>query len=430
MSAHPIVHVIGTGTIGEPLIGLLAGLKDDLGIEEVTFHKRTPLLTDRSKVVSLIHRGAKLCTDAGAVKGFQELGMEPTYEAVEAIRRAAVVIDCTPSGIGTQNKTEYYEKFTSNTLGFIAQGSEFGFGKPYARGINDAALIKGQDQYLQIVSCNTHNLSILIQALALADGGPKNLTEGRFVCMRRANDISQDGSFVPSPQVGRHKDPRFGTHHARDAWHLYNTLDYNLNLFSTALKLNSQYMHTIFFDIRVDKPTTVEKLVENINGNDRMALSRRRTATRCSPRSPRRHGSSTPTTTRNVSSASRDSSTTRSRKERGHSVFSFSSYVPCQALKEKAECPRTSLAFEFADGFGDRREDLEEVTDDAVVGDLEDRRVGVLVDRHDHLGRGHARQVLDRPGDADREVEARRHDLARLAHLMRVGDPAGVDDGA
>ena len=38
-----------------------------------------------------------------------------------------MVIDCTPSGVGTQNKTEYYERFTSNTKGFIAQGSEFGF---------------------------------------------------------------------------------------------------------------------------------------------------------------------------------------------------------------------------------------------------------------------------------------------------------------
>ena len=32
MSANPIVHVVGTGTIGEPLIGLLSALKDDLGI--------------------------------------------------------------------------------------------------------------------------------------------------------------------------------------------------------------------------------------------------------------------------------------------------------------------------------------------------------------------------------------------------------------
>jgi glyceraldehyde-3-phosphate dehydrogenase (NAD(P)) len=273
MSSRPIVHVIGTGTIGEPVIGLLSSLKDQLGIEEVTFHKRTPLLTDRSKVLGLMKRGAKLAVDDGAEKGFQDLGMDPAFEAKEAIRRAAVVIDCTPSGVGTQNKTEFYDKFTTNTLGFIAQGSEFGFGKPYARGINDSALVRGEDQFIQVVSCNTHNLSILIETLALADGGPENLESGRFVCMRRANDISQDGSFVPSPQVGKHKDARFGTHHARDAWHLFQTMGYDLELFSSALKLNTQYMHTIFFDIRVKKPTTVEQLHERIHANDRMAVT-------------------------------------------------------------------------------------------------------------------------------------------------------------
>lgn len=278
MNAKPIVHVIGTGTIGEPLIGLLCVFKHALGIEEVTFHKRTPLLIDRSKVVSLMHKGAKLCVDDSAMKGFQDLGMEPTYEAIDAMNRAAVIIDCTPSGVGTQNKSAYYENFTGNTLGFIAQGSEFGFGKPYARGINDRALRKGEDQFLQVVSCNTHNLSILIQALALEDGGADNLETGRFVCMRRSNDISQDGSFVPSPQVGKHKDARFGTHHARDAWHLFNTLDYDLELFSTAMKINTQYMHTIFFDIRVKRPTTVEKLLERIQRNDRMAVTYKNSA--------------------------------------------------------------------------------------------------------------------------------------------------------
>ena len=273
MSANAIVHVVGTGTIGEPLIGLLSTLKQGLGVSEVTFHKRTPLLTDRSKVLSLIRKGAKLCVDDGAHKGFQDLGMEPSFEAREALQRAGVVIDCTPSGVGTQNKIEFYEKYTTNTLGFIAQGSEFGFGKPYARGINDRALVRGQDQFVQVVSCNTHNLSILIHTLALADGGPDNLVEGRFVCMRRANDISQDGSFVPSPQVGKHKDARFGTHHARDAWHLFQTLGYDLNLFSTALKLNTQYMHTIFFDIRVKNATTVERLRQLIHENDRMAVT-------------------------------------------------------------------------------------------------------------------------------------------------------------
>ncbi len=273
MARNAVVHVIGTGTIGEPLIGLLSDFKKPLGIDEVTFHKRTPLLTDRSKVQNLIRRGAKLCVEEEAAKGFRELGMEPSFGTREALERAAVVIDCTPSGVGTQNKSEYYEKYTGSTLGFIAQGSEFGFGKPYARGINDRSLIKGEDQFIQVVSCNTHNLSILIETLALADGGPDNLVEGRFVCMRRANDISQDSSFVPSPVVGKHKDVRFGTHHARDAWHLFNTMGYDLNLFSSALKLNTQYMHTIFFDIRVKNPTTVKRLKELIASNDRMAVT-------------------------------------------------------------------------------------------------------------------------------------------------------------
>ena len=273
MSTSKNVHVVGTGTIGEPLIGLLTAFTGPLGIEEVTFHKRTPLVTDRSKVVNLTKRGAKLCVDRSAAQGFRDLGMNPSYETMEALERAAVVIDCTPSGVGAQNKTEFYEKFASNTLGFIAQGSEFGFGKMYARGINDRALTRGEDQFIQVVSCNTHNISVLVDNVALQDGDPENLLEGRFVCMRRANDISQDGSFVPSPQVGKHKDSRFGTHHARDAWHLFNTLGYDLNLFSSAVKLNSQYMHLIYFDIRVKRATSVPELLERFRANDRVSLT-------------------------------------------------------------------------------------------------------------------------------------------------------------
>lgn len=273
MAKSKVVHVIGTGTIGEPLIGLLTSHKEDLGIEEVTFHKRTPLVTDRSKVINLMKRGARLAVDRGAAGGFRELGMQPTLEAEEAIERAAVVIDCTPSGVGSQNKADFYEKYTANTLGFIAQGSEFGFGKMYARGINDRALKRDEDQFIHVVSCNTHNLAALIDTIALQDGGPDNLVEARFLCVRRANDISQDGSFCPSPQVGRHKEARFGTHHARDAWHLFDTLGYDLNLYSSAIKVNSQYMHLIHFNIRVKKATSVGAILDRVRANDRLALT-------------------------------------------------------------------------------------------------------------------------------------------------------------
>ena len=278
MGTKRVVHVVGTGTVGEPLIGLLAGMKEPLGIDEVTFHKRTPLLTDRAKVRNLMKRGARLAVDESARKGSQDIGIEPAFEHNEALRQASVVIDCTPSSVGLQNKAQFYEKYRETTLGFIAQGSEFGFGKMYAKGINDSALVPGQDQFIQVVSCNTHNLSVLVDLIALKDGGPENLIEGRFVCIRRANDISQDGSFVPSPQVGTHKDAQFGTHHARDAYHLFATLGYKLDLYSSAMKVNSQYMHTIWFNIRVRRPTTVESIRERFVSDERVAMTYKNTA--------------------------------------------------------------------------------------------------------------------------------------------------------
>ena len=114
----------------------------------------------------------------------------------------------------------------------------------YARGINDEALNPENDQFLHIVSCNTHNIAALLKTVGTTND-EMQIENGRFLCLRRANDISQDGSFVPAPQAGKHSDVRFGTHHARDAHHIFETLDKDLNLFSSAIKLNTQYMHSL-----------------------------------------------------------------------------------------------------------------------------------------------------------------------------------------
>ena len=125
--AKNVVHVVGTGTIGEPLIGILSTFRKDFGVDEVTFHKRTPRESDRSKVTVLGQKGANLCVDNNRWSSFKEMGMEPRYEAEEAIERANVIIDCTP--VGNDNKQRYYKRYANNGRGFIAEGSEFGFGK-------------------------------------------------------------------------------------------------------------------------------------------------------------------------------------------------------------------------------------------------------------------------------------------------------------
>jgi glyceraldehyde-3-phosphate dehydrogenase (NAD(P)) len=270
-----VVHVVGTGTIGEPLIGLLADDAAAFGIDEVTFHKRTPLIEERAKVRDLVRRGAALVVDADRRSSFEELGHAPKLESREAIERASVIIDCTPAG--NANKEAYYAS-ARGPLGFLAQGSEFGFGKMYARGINDDALIPGDDRFIQVVSCNTHNISVLIKTLAMDPDGSSHLESGRFLCLRRANDISQDGSFVPSPVVGRHDDDRFGTHHARDAHHLFETQGYDLPVFSSAVKLPTQYMHALHFSLELDQKMTTAEAIDRLAANPRIALTHKRSA--------------------------------------------------------------------------------------------------------------------------------------------------------
>ena len=266
-----IVHVVGTGTIGEPLIGLLCDYRDQLGIDEVTFHKNSALRRDRSKVTDLLHRGARISVDEGKEQEFKKLGMDPDFETEESIKRASVVIDCTPKGIGHANKAKYYEKFSDTVKGFLAQGSEDGFGKKYARGINDRAL-NASDKFIQVVSCNTHNVSCLTNTLAVG-ADPDNLVEGKYVCVRRANDLSQVGNFIPAPQVGTHGDDKYGSHHAADAAGLFATLGMDLNLFSSAMKVNSQYMHVLWFNLKVKEPTTLASVKERLHNNDHVAMT-------------------------------------------------------------------------------------------------------------------------------------------------------------
>lgn len=270
-----IVHIVGTGTIGEPLIGLFTDFRERLGLDEVTFHKRTPLTSDRAKINHLMTRGAKLAVDPDRKAEFEAMGHKVSYDAMEALERATVVIDCTPAG--NRNKEEVYSQL-SGPKGFLAQGSEFGFGKPYARGVNDETLVPGEDRFLQVVSCNTHNITTLIKTVCFDETGRNSMTRGRFVCMRRANDVTQESSFIPAPQVGKHDDAEFGTHHARDANFLFQTMGLDLDLFSSAVKLNTQYMHSLWFDLEVDTDLTLDDVVRRLKSNTRVAMTDKRYA--------------------------------------------------------------------------------------------------------------------------------------------------------
>jgi glyceraldehyde-3-phosphate dehydrogenase (NAD(P)) len=50
MASKQVIHVVETGTLGEPLVSLLLSLQNDLEVDEITFHKNTPTRNDRVNI--------------------------------------------------------------------------------------------------------------------------------------------------------------------------------------------------------------------------------------------------------------------------------------------------------------------------------------------------------------------------------------------
>ena len=269
------ILIVGTGTIGEPLIGLLSDLRKKLGIN-VYFNKRTPLIDEKAKVESLIKRGAMLVTSPTRKPKFEAMGHQVTCVYEEALEKADIIIDCTPAG--NKNKELYYQQASESRdkkRMFIAQGSEKGFGLPYAYGINDDAVLRSTPNFIQVVSCNTHNICSILKSLSPSFD---KIIDSDFVCVRRANDISQNGSFIASPEVNTHKDSGFGTHHAADASRVLNTLYHNIPMYSSAMKINSQYMHVIRFNVVVHGSEDTNSIINKFKENKFVALTHKNLA--------------------------------------------------------------------------------------------------------------------------------------------------------
>ncbi len=253
-----IVHVIGTGNVGEPLIGMLADFKEPFGIDEVTFTKQSPLAYERAKVESLVRRGAHLCVDRDMREEFVRLGHSPTYDAQEALERALVIIDCTPSA--NRNKTTYQDM--KGPVGFIAAGgTDFGFGKMFINEINDGSLVPGDDRFIQVASGSANCLGHVVKLFGF-DGDICRTRSAQFVCMRRMNDFSQERGFVPSPRVQIHDEERFGTRQAMEASYAFKTMGLDLELRSSVVQVPTQLMHTLWFSIDMERPLDVAQAIE------------------------------------------------------------------------------------------------------------------------------------------------------------------------
>src|SRR5215470_4606169 len=116
----------------------------------------------------------------------------------------------------------------------------------------------------------------------------------------------------------------------------------------------------------------------------------------------------------------------------GRSSFSANSratswIILCSSLSSRSIASLRLFHQQLLELLLERGGDLEQIAHDAEVGDLEDRRLRVLVDGADHLGRAHPREMLDSARDPEPEIQLRRDGSSRLTDLEAMWPPARVD---
>lgn len=144
---------------------------------------------------------------------------------------------------------------------------------PYAFRINDASLVAGHDRFVQVVSCNTHQILTLLQTLVFAYEGAENLVKARFYLGRRASDISQSESTI-GVEVGAASGSPFGSHQGEDAMRVFQTMGIeHLDIHAVADKLNNPFMHVMDFILELRRPLAPEEIERRFRNNPLSAVT-------------------------------------------------------------------------------------------------------------------------------------------------------------
>ena len=243
------VLVNGIGNIGVTVLNLLLRYKNNLGIKEIHACKNSIHPWNEVERNHLEESGVKICTTS----------INNQYPIMDYVLSSIdYIFETTSNGIGLQN-LENYKKYKN--LKASAQGSEKGFGTPFMSGVNDEKILN--DQFVTIVSCNTHGTASLLTTFA--GNKLENLKEADVVVVRRSEDIGNHERLVSGNVVARHLHSEVGTHHGVDIVDLFKTINVTCELTSSDITTPSQLMHAVRFNIKLIEPLTnsISELIQN-----------------------------------------------------------------------------------------------------------------------------------------------------------------------
>ena len=263
-----IIYIRGLGVIGWPLAGLLLSLKNLLPDLKITIEPYKISTENIYHIEHLSRLGAILVeTEENRVSRWTQF---PLVVSEFQIRKSCeIVLDCSPSGVAEKRITEYTKENYPNCKAFIAQGSEHKFGKQLLFPDNTSIIENTQDRYFHISTCNTHTLSAILR---IFNSIPVKISNVDFVIIRRDADMAKNDPHVTGP-LFQFPEGIHGTHHARLLNELYATVNRSYAVTSSAMTVNSPYMHITRFRLELENEISREEILKSINNDPLLSLT-------------------------------------------------------------------------------------------------------------------------------------------------------------
>ncbi|WP_336021869.1 type II glyceraldehyde-3-phosphate dehydrogenase [Halobellus salinisoli] len=244
------VGVNGYGTIGKRVADAVAAQPD---MEVVGVAKTQPNFEAHTAVERGYPMYAAIPERAPL---FGDAGIETAGVVDELVADADVIVDCTPSGIGAENRS-LYTSYNTPAIFQGGEGSEVAQVSFNARSNYDDA--RGADT-VRVVSCNTTGLSRIVAPLEEEYGVEKV----RATLVRRGGDPGQNSrgpinDILPNPI-------EIPSHHGPDV----KTIFPDLEIDTMGLKVPATLMHVHALNVTLGSDVTAAHVRQLLEGESRV----------------------------------------------------------------------------------------------------------------------------------------------------------------
>ncbi|GGG17396.1 glyceraldehyde-3-phosphate dehydrogenase [Dokdonia pacifica] len=246
------IAVIGYGVIGKRVADAIA-LQDDMELTGVC-----DIISDW-RIQNAVRKEYDIyAATAEAANKMKSEGISVKGSMQELLKKADLVVDCTPKKIAAKNVQIYKEK----DIKYIVQGGEkhettghsFSAENNYKSAINLDAT--------RVVSCNTTSILRTLTALKRAD----LLDYARGTLLRRATDPWEShlggimNTMVPERDIPSHQGP--------DA----QTVDSDLDVVTSAVKVPETLSHMHYWNVKLKRQATKEEVLNALKTSSRIKL--------------------------------------------------------------------------------------------------------------------------------------------------------------